>query len=93
MLNGKVVIVTSAGGGIGREIALYAGGHGARVVVNDIGASLDGKSHDQGLAERVAQEIRTAGGEAVASTYSVADVEGARRIDAPVRPRCPAARR
>lgn len=80
MLDRKVVIVTGAGGGIGRDIALLAGAHGARVVVNDIGASLDGKGHDDGPAEQVAREIRSAGGEAVASLDSVAEAEGARRI-------------
>jgi NAD(P)-dependent dehydrogenase (short-subunit alcohol dehydrogenase family) len=80
MLDGKVVIVTGAGGGIGRDIALMAGAHGAKVVVNDIGASLDGKGQDNGPAERVVAEIRSAGGEAVANLDSVADPDGARGI-------------
>jgi NAD(P)-dependent dehydrogenase (short-subunit alcohol dehydrogenase family) len=80
MLDGKVVVVTGAGGGIGRDIALMAGMSGAKVVVNDIGASLDGQGHDDGPAERVAQEIRENGGEAVASIDSVADAEGAQAI-------------
>jgi len=80
MLGGKVVIVTGAGGGIGRDIALMAGAHGARVVVNDIGAALDGRGQDEGPAARVVAEIRAAGGEAVASLDSVADAEGAGRI-------------
>jgi NAD(P)-dependent dehydrogenase (short-subunit alcohol dehydrogenase family) len=80
MLDGKVVVVTGAGGGIGRDLALMAGVHGAKVVVNDIGASLDGQGHDDGPAERVAQEIRAGGGEAVASLDSVADAEGAQCI-------------
>jgi NAD(P)-dependent dehydrogenase (short-subunit alcohol dehydrogenase family) len=80
MLDAKVVVVTGAGGGIGRDIALMAGMSGAKVVVNDIGASLDGQGHDDGPAERVAQEIRENGGEAVASIDSVADAEGAQAI-------------
>lgn len=80
MLDGKVVVVTGAGGGIGRDIALLAGAYGAKVVVNDIGASLDGKGRDDGPAQRVVQEIRESGGEAVASLDSVADAEGAQRI-------------
>jgi NAD(P)-dependent dehydrogenase (short-subunit alcohol dehydrogenase family) len=80
MLDGRVVIVTGAGGGIGRDIALTAGAHGARVVVNDIGASLDGRGHDDGPAARVVREIQETGGEAVASLDSVADADGAQRI-------------
>ena len=80
MLDGKVVIVTGAGGGIGRDIALMAGAHGARVVVNDIGASLDGKGEDSGPAARVVEEIRSAGGEAVANLDSVADPDSAHAI-------------
>ncbi len=80
MLDGKVVIVTGAGGGIGRDIALMAGASGARVVVNDIGAGLDGSGQDDGPAAQVVSEIKAAGGEAVASLDSVADAEGAQRI-------------
>ncbi|MCT4473996.1 SDR family NAD(P)-dependent oxidoreductase [Bosea spartocytisi] len=80
MLDGKVVVVTGAGGGIGRDIALMAGANGARVVVNDIGAGLDGSGQDDGPAARVVAEIKAAGGEAVASLDSVADAEGAQRI-------------
>lgn len=80
MLDGKVVVVTGAGGGIGRDIALMAGANGARVIVNDIGAGLDGSGQDDGPAARVVAEIKAAGGEAVASLDSVADAEGAQRI-------------
>lgn len=80
MLDGKVVVVTGAGGGIGRDIALMAGANGACVVVNDIGAGLDGSGQDDGPAARVVAEIKAAGGEAVASLDSVADAEGAQHI-------------
>ncbi len=80
MVAGKVVLVTGAGGGIGREIALLMGRHGAKVVVNDIGASLAGDGKDAGPAEQVAGEIRALGAEAIASTDSVADPACAERI-------------
>lgn len=80
MLDGKVVVVTGAGGGIGRDIALMAGANGARVIVNDIGAGLDGSGQDDGPAARVVAEIKAAGGEALANLDSVADAEGAQRI-------------
>lgn len=71
MLTGRVAIVTGAGGGIGRDIALQMAAHGARVLVNDIGASLGGDGHDAGPAQKVVSEIQSAGGEAVANTTSV----------------------
>jgi NAD(P)-dependent dehydrogenase (short-subunit alcohol dehydrogenase family) len=80
MLDGKVVVVTGAGGGIGRDIALMAGAQGAKVVVNDIGAGLDGRGLDDGPAARVVREIQDEGGEAVANLDSVADAEAARGI-------------
>ncbi|MBI1395952.1 MAG: SDR family oxidoreductase [Betaproteobacteria bacterium] len=80
MLEDRVVIVTGAGGGIGRDFALAMASHGARVVVNDVGASVSGDGHDPGPAERVVSEIRAAGGTAVASTDSVADWSAANRI-------------
>ena len=80
MLEGKVVVVTGAGGGIGRDIALQCAAQGARLVVNDLGASVAGEGGDAGPAERVAAEIRAAGGEAAANTDSVSDVSGANRI-------------
>jgi NAD(P)-dependent dehydrogenase (short-subunit alcohol dehydrogenase family) len=80
MLEGKVVAVTGAGRGIGRAIAALAASRGARVVVNDLGAGLDGAGADAGPAEEAAAEIRAAGGEAVINGESVADPAGAQRI-------------
>lgn len=80
MMEGKVVIVTGAGGGIGRDIALAMAGEGAKVVVNDVGASMTGEGHDVGPAQRVVDEIRAAGGEAAANTDSVAEAAAAARI-------------
>ena len=62
MIVGKVVLVTGAGRGIGREIALLMAAAGGRVVVNDVGGSLDGTGADASLATTVAVEIREAGG-------------------------------
>ena len=80
MVEGKVVLVTGAGGGIGREIALLMARHGAKVVVNDIGASLSGAGEDAGPAGQVVGEIHAFGGDAVANTDSVADPASAERI-------------
>ncbi len=77
MLNGKVVLVTGAGTGIGRVLAHSAARAGASVVVNDIGATLSGESEDSTAADAVVQEIRADGGTAVANTDSVADYTGA----------------
>ena len=79
-LASKRVLVTGAGGGIGRDFALAFGAAGAAVVVNDIGSSVHGEGRDAGPAEKVANEIRAAGGKAVASTDSVAEWESANRI-------------
>jgi NAD(P)-dependent dehydrogenase (short-subunit alcohol dehydrogenase family) len=76
-LEGKVVVVTGAGGGIGRDFALALAAAGAKVVVNDIGASVKGEGRDAAPAQKVAHEI---GRNAVASTDSVADWESANRI-------------
>jgi len=80
LLEGKVALVTGAGGGIGRDFALAFGAAGASVVVNDIGTSVHGEGRDAGPAEKVANEIRAAGGKAVANTDSVAEWESANRI-------------
>jgi NAD(P)-dependent dehydrogenase (short-subunit alcohol dehydrogenase family) len=80
LLNGKVAVITGSGGGIGREFALAAAVSGAQVVVNDIGASLTGDGTDSSPADRVVDEIRTAGGTAIANTDSVATWESAHNI-------------
>jgi NAD(P)-dependent dehydrogenase (short-subunit alcohol dehydrogenase family) len=80
MLDNKVVIVTGAGGGIGRDIALAMAREGAKVVVNDIGASVAGEGKDTGPAQAVAGEIIAAGGQAVANTDSVSEAASAARI-------------
>jgi NAD(P)-dependent dehydrogenase (short-subunit alcohol dehydrogenase family) len=79
VLTGKVAIVTGAGRGIGREIALMFAREGAAVVVNDLGANTDGSGAGT-IADEVVAEIRQAGGKAVASYDSVATVEGGQRI-------------
>ena len=80
MLEGKVVLVTGAGGGIGRDIALQCAAQGARVVVNDLGASVSGEGGDAGPAQRVVEEIRAAGFEATANTDSVSELASANHI-------------
>ena len=80
IVEGKSVIVTGAGRGIGRAIALLMAQHGARVVVNDIGVSLAGEGGDRTPAQEVVDEIRKAGGEAAASYDSVAHFGNAGKI-------------
>jgi NAD(P)-dependent dehydrogenase (short-subunit alcohol dehydrogenase family) len=80
MLQDKVVVVTGAGRGIGRDFALAMAANGAKVVVNDVGASVGGEGEDAGPAQEVVKEIASAGGNAVANTDSVADWDAANRI-------------
>ena len=68
MVQDKVVVVTGAGGGIGRAIALALAAEGAKVVVNDIGTGLQGEGLSADPAHAVVEEIRAAGGQAIAST-------------------------
>ena len=79
-LDGRIVIVTGAGRGIGREHALLFAAEGAKVVVNDLGGDIDGTGTDRAPAQLVVDEIREMGGEGVANTDSVADWEGAQRL-------------
>jgi hypothetical protein len=79
-LEGKVIIVTGAGRGIGREIALLAAREGGKVVVNDLGGSAEGEGADASPARLVVEEIRSAGGAAVANGDSVGDAKGAEAI-------------
>jgi NAD(P)-dependent dehydrogenase (short-subunit alcohol dehydrogenase family) len=74
--DGKVAIVTGAGGGLGKQHALLLASRGARVVVNDLGGSVHGDGSDKSAAESVASEIVAAGGEAVSNTDSVSTPEG-----------------
>jgi NAD(P)-dependent dehydrogenase (short-subunit alcohol dehydrogenase family) len=80
MMHGKVVVVTGAGGGIGRHIALLMAKEGAQVVVNDLGTSVGGEGSDVGPAQKVVDEIAAAGGSAVANTDSVATAQSASAI-------------
>jgi NAD(P)-dependent dehydrogenase (short-subunit alcohol dehydrogenase family) len=80
MLKGKVAVVTGAARGVGREIALLMARQGARVVVNDYGGSEVGTGADRKPADQVVEEIRTGGGDAVASYQSVASMAGGQAI-------------
>jgi NAD(P)-dependent dehydrogenase (short-subunit alcohol dehydrogenase family) len=80
LLDGKVAIVTGAGGGLGREHALALAKEGAAIVVNDLGGARDGTGGGSAMADQVVAEIKAAGGEAVANCDSVASVEGGQNI-------------
>jgi NAD(P)-dependent dehydrogenase (short-subunit alcohol dehydrogenase family) len=80
LCEGRVVIVTGAGRGIGREYALMLAAHGAKVVVNDLGGARDGTGASAGPAEEVVDEIRKAKGEAVANASDVSDFAGAKEM-------------
>jgi NAD(P)-dependent dehydrogenase (short-subunit alcohol dehydrogenase family) len=75
-LDGRNAVVTGAGRGIGRAVALLLAQEGANVVVNDPGVNVDGTGHDNGPAEQVVAEIKAAGGNAVANVDSVATADG-----------------
>jgi NAD(P)-dependent dehydrogenase (short-subunit alcohol dehydrogenase family) len=79
-LEGRVAIITGAGRGIGRAHALMFAGEGAKVVVNDIGWPLDGSGDDRTVAQRVVDEIKEMGGQAVANTDDVSEWEGGHRL-------------
>jgi NAD(P)-dependent dehydrogenase (short-subunit alcohol dehydrogenase family) len=79
-LDGKVALVTGSGRGIGRAVAMLMAEEGAAVVVNDLGASLDGSGQDTGPAATVVNEIKAAGGRAAANTESVSDYAAAGRM-------------
>jgi NAD(P)-dependent dehydrogenase (short-subunit alcohol dehydrogenase family) len=80
LLEGKVAIITGSGRGIGREEALMMAQHGAKVVVNDLGAHFDGTGASTSPAHEVVAEIKKMGGDAVANGDSVADFKAAKRI-------------
>jgi NAD(P)-dependent dehydrogenase (short-subunit alcohol dehydrogenase family) len=79
-LDGRTAIVTGAGRGIGRAVALLLGQEGASVVVNDYGVAVDGSQPSEGPAKDVADEIKAAGGNAVPNFDTVATVEGGERL-------------
>ncbi|HNE35079.1 MAG TPA: SDR family NAD(P)-dependent oxidoreductase, partial [Microthrixaceae bacterium] len=78
--DGKVAIITGAGGGLGKSHALELARRGARIVVNDLGGSVSGEGDNASAAQLVVDEIVAAGGEAVANHDSVATPEGGKAI-------------
>jgi len=79
-LNGRVVVITGAGGGLGREYALLAADEGAQVVVNDLGGARDGSGSGQAMADTVVEEIRQRGGKALANYDNIASETGAQAL-------------
>jgi NAD(P)-dependent dehydrogenase (short-subunit alcohol dehydrogenase family) len=79
-LDGRIAIITGAGRGIGREYALLFAAEGAKVVVNDLGGTLDGSGDDVSAAQQVVDEITAMGGEAVANHDDVTDWDGGKRL-------------
>jgi NAD(P)-dependent dehydrogenase (short-subunit alcohol dehydrogenase family) len=80
LLEGKCAVIAGGGRGLGRQVALAMSHHGVKVVVNDLGTELNGSNPDPGPADEVVAEITKAGGTAVASFASVADVADAKKI-------------
>ena len=80
LLDGRVAVVTGAGGGIGRNHALSLAKEGAALVVNDLGGARDGSGAGATMADEVVSEIKSAGGEAVANYDNVSTVEGGESI-------------
>jgi NAD(P)-dependent dehydrogenase (short-subunit alcohol dehydrogenase family) len=80
LCEGRVAVITGAGRGIGREHALLLAEHGAKVVVNDLGGTMDGTGEDKGPAQQVVDEIVALGGEALANTDDISDWDGAERL-------------
>src|SRR6188508_1700710 len=80
LCDGRVVVITGAGRGIGREHALMLAEQGAKVVVNDLGGSMDGEGRAEGPAHDVVAEIEAMGGSAVANGDDVSDFEGAKGL-------------
>lgn len=78
--DGKVAVVTGAGGGLGRTHALLLASRGAKIVVNDLGGAADGSGSGSAMADQVVEEIKAAGGEAVPNYDSVATMEGGANI-------------
>ncbi|MEY4796278.1 MAG: hypothetical protein RLZZ105_704, partial [Actinomycetota bacterium] len=80
LCEGRVVVVTGSGRGIGREHALSLAKHGALVVVNDVGAGVDGKGGDESPAQQVVNEIEAMGGKAIANGDDISSWDGAERL-------------